>query len=54
LALIEFLARRRLYPLWVFGVQAQPFGAHCWVQSNGHLLNEGMEYARQFTPIMSV
>lgn len=54
LALVEFLARRRLYPHWVFGVQAQPFGAHCWVQDGDVLLNEGTEYAGQFTPIMMV
>lgn len=52
LALNEFLARRGLYPDWIFGVQVQPFGAHCWVQAQGHLLNEEMEYASQFTPIM--
>lgn len=54
LALVEFLARRRLFPAWVFGVQAQPFGAHCWVQQGDVLLNESTEYASQFTPIMSV
>lgn len=54
LALVEFLARRGLFPTWVFGVQAQPFGAHCWVQEGDLLLNESTEYAGQFTPIMSV
>lgn len=54
LALIEFLARRELFPDWIFGVQAQPFGAHCWLQVSGTLLNENTEYAGQFTPIMSV
>jgi hypothetical protein len=54
LALLEFLARRRLFPTWVFGVQAQPFGAHCWVQAGDRLLNEGAEFANQFTPIMAV
>ena len=54
LALVEFLARRRLFPTWVFGVQAQPFGAHCWVQAGAQLLNEGPEFANQFTPIMAV
>lgn len=54
LALLEFLARRRVYPLWVFAVQAQPFGAHCWVQHDCLLLNEGTEYAGRFTPIMAV
>lgn len=54
LALVEFLARRRLFPTWVFGVQAQPFGAHCWIQAGDQLLNEGPEFANQFTPIMAV
>jgi hypothetical protein len=54
LALVEFMAKRGVYPLWVFGVQAQPFGAHCWVQNERLLLNEGSEYAGQFTPIMAI
>lgn len=54
LALLEFLARRKLFPDWIFGVQAQPFGAHCWVQQGEVLLNESTEYAGQFTPIMAV
>jgi hypothetical protein len=54
LALVEFLARRGVHPLWVFAVQAQPFGAHCWVQTERLLLNEGTEYAGQFTPIMAI
>ncbi|RYG35012.1 MAG: lasso peptide biosynthesis B2 protein [Burkholderiales bacterium] len=54
LALVEFLALRKLYATWVFAVQAQPFGAHCWVQTGEHLLNEATEYAQEFTPIMEV
>jgi hypothetical protein len=54
LALIEFMARRKVYPLWVFAVHAQPFGAHCWVQNEKLLLNEGSEYAGKFTPIMAI
>jgi len=54
LALVEFLARRNLYPLWIFAVQAQPFGAHSWVQESQFVLNESTEYAGQFTPIMAV
>lgn len=54
LALLEFLARRDVFPDWVFGVQVQPFAAHCWVQEDGILLNETYEYASQFTPIMSI
>jgi hypothetical protein len=54
LALAEFLAFYRIYPTWVFGVQAQPFGAHCWLEADGLLLNESLEYAGQFTAIMRV
>jgi hypothetical protein len=54
LALVEFMARRKVHPLWVFAVQAQPFGAHCWVQTERLLLNEGSEYAGLFTPIMAI
>lgn len=54
LALVEFLARRGHYPLWIFAVHVQPWGAHCWVQADKRLLNEGSEYAGQFTPIMAV
>ncbi len=54
LALVEFLARRDLFPDWTFGVQAQPFGAHCWIQVDDVLLNESLEYAGRFTPIMVV
>ena len=54
LALLEFLARRDLFPTWVFGVQAKPFGAHCWIQEGGDILNETTEYAGQFIPIMAV
>ncbi len=54
LGLLHFLARRRLYVDWVFGVQAQPFGAHCWLERRGMVLNDSIEYARQFSPIMIV
>lgn len=54
LALVEFLARRGHYPDWVFAVHVQPWGAHCWVQAERKLLNEGTEFAGQFTPIMAV
>src|SRR5262249_26820255 len=35
LALLEFLARAHVFPDWIFGVQAQPFGAHCWLEADG-------------------
>ena len=54
LALVEFLAYYRLYPQWVFGVVAEPFGAHCWVQNDQYVLNDRPEYVRGYTPIMVV
>jgi hypothetical protein len=52
LALINFLARFNLYPDWVFGVTAEPFEAHCWVQASGTVLNDTLERVSAFTPIM--
>lgn len=54
LALIEFLATRRHFPDWIYGVQVEPFGAHCWLQVGDKVLNEDTEYAKQFVPIMLV
>jgi hypothetical protein len=53
LALIEFLAEYEQYPLWVFGVKSKPFGAHCWVQDGGLVLNDNIDYVERFTPIMA-
>jgi hypothetical protein len=54
LALIEFLARHRVYPDWVFGVQTRPFSAHCWVQYGGIVFNDTVEHVSGYTPIMVV
>ena len=52
LALIEFLAQHDCYPHWVFGVRARPFAAHCWVQLDHTVLNDGVEHVSRYTPIM--
>jgi hypothetical protein len=54
LALIHFLARFKLYPDWVFGVSADPFEAHCWVQAGSVVLNDTIARVSAFTPIMCV
>jgi hypothetical protein len=54
LALLNFLARADLYPDWVFGVRAEPFEAHCWLQSGKVVLNDTLERVSAFTPIMCV
>jgi hypothetical protein len=54
LALLEFLARYRIFPSWVFGVRLEPWAAHCWVQHQHWLLNEEVEAAANYTPIMAI
>jgi hypothetical protein len=54
LALSEFLARHGVHPTWIFGVQARPFAAHCWLQLNGSVLNDTVDHVTGYTPIMAV
>ena len=54
LAMIEFLARYRLYANWVYGVEIEPFNAHCWVQQSDLLFNDIIEEVQRYTPIMAV
>ncbi|MGB6449413.1 MAG: lasso peptide biosynthesis B2 protein, partial [Steroidobacteraceae bacterium] len=54
LALVHFLAYHRLHARWVFGVRADPFYAHCWVQYGDTLLNDAVERVLPLTPIMAV
>ncbi|GIL38048.1 lasso peptide biosynthesis B2 protein [Roseiterribacter gracilis] len=39
---------------WVFGVQADPFAAHCWVQIGDLVINDDVERVARFTPILVV
>jgi hypothetical protein len=54
LALSEFLARHGVHPTWIFGVQARPFAAHCWLQRDGSVLNDTVDHVIGYTPIMAV
>lgn len=54
LALLECFARHRLFPDWVFGIQAEPFEAHCWLQHKDIVLNDLVERVRNYVPIMSI
>lgn len=54
LALVEYLARRRAFPTWVFGVTVAPFAAHCWLQQGSVVYNDAPEHVRRYTPILSV
>ena len=54
LALAEFLSHYHFHPQWVFGVTAEPFSAHCWVQEGDCVLNDSVDFVSRFTPIMVV
>jgi Transglutaminase-like superfamily len=53
-ALSEFLARHGVFPRWVFGVQARPFAAHCWLQHGGIVINDTVDHVGRYAPIMVV
>lgn len=54
LALVEFLAKFDAFPTWVIAVRTRPFAAHSWVLSDTLLLNERLETAEEFVPILAV
>lgn len=54
LALLEFLSSYDLFPIWVIGVEMDPFAAHSWVQQGPFVFNDTPEHAGGFTPIMTV
>lgn len=54
LALMEFLARQRIFPTWVFAVRTDPWAAHCWVQDGRFLLNDDDEDIEEYSPVMTV
>jgi hypothetical protein len=54
LALLEFLARHGCFPRMVFGVIADPFQAHCWLQDGATVLGDDLERVRRYRPILSV
>lgn len=54
LTLVHFLAGQGLFPRWIIGVRAHPFGAHSWVQSGSLVLNDLPERVRRYQPILVV
>lgn len=53
-ALVDFLARRRIYPDLVIGVRLAPFSFHAWVQTGDTVLNDEVDTVRPYTPILVV
>jgi Transglutaminase-like superfamily len=54
LTLVNFLAGYGFFPQWVFGVETDPFYAHCWVQEGDFVFNDTPDYVRGFSPILVV
>jgi hypothetical protein len=54
IALRFFLRRRGIASRIVFGVKTRPFEAHCWVQRGNQIINERLERARSFQPILII
>lgn len=54
LALLEFLASYRIFPRFVFGVIADPFQAHCWLQEGSVVVNDDLERVGRYKPILSL
>lgn len=54
LALLEFLAAYHFYPHVVFGVVADPFQAHCWLQEGATIFNDDLERVGRYRPILSI
>lgn len=54
LAMFTMLQRRKVRSRLVFGVRADPFAAHCWVESGSAVLNDAAEHVSCFTPVMVV
>lgn len=51
IAMIKFLAKRRLHADLIFGVTGTPFSAHCWAQHGTTVLNDALGHTSTFTPI---
>jgi len=54
LVLIEFLAHYDVFPTWMLGVKARPWGAHSWVQNKNAVFDCGPDQVWEFSPILAV
>lgn len=54
LAFLSMAAHAGRSPSLVFGVQARPFSAHCWIEEDGVLLNDRLENVQPYTPILVI
>lgn len=52
IALARLMARSGCACQVIIGVKLRPFAAHCWVQAGHLVLNESVEEAARYTPIL--
>jgi hypothetical protein len=54
IAMVAMAHRAGIRPMLVFGVCADPFAAHCWVQLDEIVLTGDLDQVRQFTPVLAL
>jgi hypothetical protein len=54
LALLDWLSDEARHAMLVFGVRTDPFGAHCWLQTEHTLLTDAHDTIGSFVPVLSV
>jgi hypothetical protein len=54
LGLVDWLGDRARHVRLVFGVRMDPFGAHCWLQTERAILTDAPDTVRNFVPVLVV
>ncbi len=54
LALVLFLQRYGVFPIWVIGIKTDAWEAHSWAQEGPYLLDTNPEKVCEFTPILGI
>lgn len=54
LGLVDWLGARARHVSLVFGVRMDPFGAHCWLQTERAILTDAPDTVRNFVPVLVV
>ena len=54
LALLDWLGDQAGPATLVFGARLDPFGAHCWLQTDRTLLTDAADTVRTFVPVLAV
>ena len=52
--LMIFLRKSGFRPKWYFGVQMNPFQAHCWVQVSNTIVSDYLDRTVRFAPILAI